>query len=258
MALDQVDRAAFPQDTGPPEFRAIGRALDSLGRRLRAQRTAEEQLRLSETKLRQFAECSADIFWETGPDLRYNWIQAANLEGNMAPSDMLGRTRWEVVGVDPDHDPSWRRHRNDMLAHRPFRDFLYKSDIPGSDQPRWWRVNGSPILDCNGGFVGYRGTGTDVTEHVAMTEELRRSQSRDAISRLSGGVAHDFNNLLTVLQSNLELLQKRADLKAPLREMLAPLPFVRTERGFSFDSPTPDTRSSPIAASGAYRYHQLF
>ncbi|MEM9439606.1 MAG: ATP-binding protein [Pseudomonadota bacterium] len=228
--LDRADRAAFPEDTGPPEFRAIGRALGSLGRRLRAQRTAEEQLRLSETKLRQFAECSADVFWEKGADLRYTWIQAANLDGKIAPSDMLGRTRWEVAGADPDHDPNWRRHRNDMLKRRPFRDFLYRSDTPGSDRPCWWRVNGAPILDCNGGFVGYRGTGTDVTEHVAMTEELRRSQSRDAMSRLSGGVAHDFNNLLTVLQSNLELLQKRADLKAPLREMLTRC-LRATERG---------------------------
>ena len=219
--LDKADRRSFPRDTGPPEFRAIGRALDALAKRVRAQREAEEQLRLSEAKLRQFAECSADVFWETDSDLRYNWVQTANLGGDSSPSDILGRTRWEVAGVDPDDDPYWCRHRSDMQKHRPFRDFLYKVDTPGGGHPHWWRVNGAPIQDCDGSFVGYRGTGTDVTEQVAMTEELRRSQSRDAVSRLSGGIAHDFNNLLTVLKSNLELLEKRADLTAPSREMLA-------------------------------------
>lgn len=229
-SLDKTDSKAFSRDSGPPEFRAIGRALDSLAKRLRAQRSAEQQARQSEGKLRQFAECSADAFWETTADLRYSWVQLPGVEGNVDPSGFLGRTRWELAGGDPENDPLWRRHRDDMLNQRAFRDFLYKAWMPGYKSAQWWRVNGAPMVDENGRFLGYRGTATDITDEVAVADQLRQSQSRDAVSRLSGGVAHDFNNLLTVLQSNLELLQKRADLNAPLREMLARC-LRATERG---------------------------
>ncbi|MEM7045650.1 MAG: ATP-binding protein, partial [Pseudomonadota bacterium] len=228
--LDQADSEAFSQDQGPSEFRAIGRALDALAKRVRAQRSAEDQLRQSETKLRQFAECSTDVFWETGADHRYSSIQMSGAQTGVDPSASLGRTRWELAKGDPDSDPIWRRHLDDMQNRRSFRDFLYKTPMPGAEVDRWWRVNGSPMIDQEGRFLGYRGTATDVTDQVAVADQLRQSQSRDAISRLSGGVAHDFNNLLTVLQSNLELLQRRGELKAPLREMLARC-IRATERG---------------------------
>jgi PAS domain S-box-containing protein len=141
---------------------------------------AQAALSESEARFKDFAEVASDWYWECDAEHRFTDYSVNDSEAAAANEDwshMLGKTRFEQRLREDSDDEKWRRHRADLNTHRPFRNFVYKSE-GGKGGYRHVRISGKPIYDSEGSFIGYRGTGSDITEARRRDEELRRSEQR--------------------------------------------------------------------------------
>jgi diguanylate cyclase (GGDEF)-like protein/PAS domain S-box-containing protein len=180
---DLVARQAFAR-LGPAARREASAAL-----KRRAQRATETSLLNSEARLRDFADAGSDWRWEMDAELRFTTIaeNAGEVEGNEFAT-LVGKTRWEGLNVDFEQDEAWRRHREDLLARRPFRNFRYRAQWP-SGRVYHIRVSGNPVFDARGAFLGYRGIASDETQEVETRLRAERAEAllRDAVDSISEG-----------------------------------------------------------------------
>jgi len=132
------------------------------------------ELRASEDRMLDFAHMAADFFWEADAELRFSWVSDSAMINAMQIPQRLGMTPWDALGGDPSA-VHWVRLRSDMEAHRPFRDFR-DEEIDKAGQLHSVSVSGIPLFDGTGQFIGYRGTGRDITADVLAAHELETAK----------------------------------------------------------------------------------
>ncbi len=184
---------------------------------------AEEALRESEQRFRDYAETASDWFWEAGPDHRVTRISEHVSDIGFVPSGLAGMSRWDIA-TDVESEPEkWRVLRAMIDAHQPFRDFVYT--VNGAGSPAYVRTSGKPIHDANGNFLGYRGTGTNITaiiraDHAeqALREaqaELARVTRVTTLGELTASIAHEVNQPLAAVIANAEACLRWLDRETP-------------------------------------------
>jgi two-component system cell cycle sensor histidine kinase/response regulator CckA len=165
---------------------------------------AEEEIRQSQQKLRIHFEHTplAVVEWDT--QLRITeWSPSAERVFGYSREEAIGRAASFIV------PPALREHVDrigqELLTRgggtRSTNDNLTKDGRTISCE--WYNT---PLVDDAGKVLGVASLVQDVTERVALEEQLRQSQKMEAIGRLAGGVAHDFNNLLTVILGYSQIL----------------------------------------------------
>ncbi len=132
-------------------------------------------LRESEERFRDFANVSSDWFWEMDANLKFSFFSDhfEDVTG-VPPKALLGKTR-EETGI-PDVDPAaWAKHLDNLKYKREFHDFIHPRTGADGDIV-WISIGGIPIFNEAGDFLGYRGTGSDVTVRKKAEIELLRNQ----------------------------------------------------------------------------------
>ncbi len=132
------------------------------------------ELQLAEERFNDLLQLTADWLWEQDAELRFSWFSSNYSQGGADHKSYIGVKRWELpLEVPAD---VLAKHQAQLAAHQPFRDLEYRiTTLDG--QKRWYSISGLPLFN-DGVFVGYRGTGREITQRKALEEELQRQLKR--------------------------------------------------------------------------------
>jgi diguanylate cyclase (GGDEF)-like protein len=166
--------------------------------------------------LREFEEVSCDWLWETNRDGMFR-----NVGARMATVLQLDKAQLQNLSVFD--IPSCRTKEEDdlcdivlfMQKRTAFKDATLAVLVEGC--VRWLSLTGHPVHDDTGGFLGYRGIGSDVTEarvgrqkieflasHDGLTGLLNRKAFVDEASAACDGLASDHFALLLIDLDNFK------------------------------------------------------
>jgi PAS domain S-box-containing protein len=175
------------------------------------QKRAEDALRESEQRFRDFTESASDWYWETGPDHRF--ITETEQLVTM-PVREIGTLAWDYARDMEEEPEKWRLHLANLDAHKSFRDFRYRAASRDGSEI-YLAASGKPLFDTQGRFLGYRGVTRQITAAVraALLEEALQEAKV-----VGDNIAHDLRTPLTRVRIRLERGREHA---ATLEELRA-------------------------------------
>jgi PAS domain S-box-containing protein len=161
------------------------------------------ELATSEARFRSIAEQSPMMVWRTDPAGRCDYF-------NQTWLDFRGRSQAQETGegwtsgIHPeDLERVQDAFRVATAAREPFEivSRLQRRD----DVYRWIVHRGAPYFDAHGTFLGYLGSGLDITERIELESALERQSEHK--SRLMAALSHDARTPLNAVVLAAQLLQ---------------------------------------------------
>jgi diguanylate cyclase (GGDEF)-like protein len=123
---------------------------------------------------------------------------------NRPEDEIIGRSLTSLFDLGESNREGERTLAFHLSSRSSFQELGVRSAVSGEE--RWWSINGLPAYDSFHNFVGFRGSGTDLTEKKRSEESVNRLAQFDSLT----GLANRFQTQETlekILSSPLE--QKR-------------------------------------------------
>ncbi|MFZ1640312.1 MAG: diguanylate cyclase [Candidatus Contendobacter sp.] len=155
---------------------------------------------------RALAEASNDLLWEFDARGRLR-----DLGGRLAKTVEWHKdhrdTGWRAYVVQQEQDTDFAALETAIRQRRPFQQLVLRLRLPGRDQSVWTLNSGSPLFDDGGGFLGYRGATTDITDHKKAEALQRQAEAllRDYDQKLEAEVVERTRTLAEASQRNWRL-----------------------------------------------------
>jgi C4-dicarboxylate-specific signal transduction histidine kinase len=219
-----------------------------------------------EQQFRDYLETASDWYWETDADhivTRMRNYEELRALGRLPGTSRIGLARWDFAEDIKSQPEKWELHRSMLDAHQPFGDFIYPA-VRFDGSLMYVKVSGKPRFDANGAFLGYRGTGNDVTAAVRADQAeaaLRQVQAElvhvtrvTTLGELAASIAHEVNQPIAATLTNAEaalrflrfdppeLDEVREALEWIVREVARAGAVVQRIRNLVKKAPLPDDR----------------
>lgn len=144
---------------------------------IRARKAAEKALRESETKFRTLVESTSDWIWEMNEYGVFTYASPQVLELlGYAPEEVIGRTPFDLM---PPDEAVRVRGIFDAIRRekKPFHS-LENANLHRDGRIVFMETSGSPVMDAQGMFKGYRGIDRDITERKEAEKERRANAEK--------------------------------------------------------------------------------
>jgi PAS domain S-box-containing protein len=216
-----------------PVFDASGAVAGVIGlfAEITQRRLVEAQVRESEERFRNMANCAPVMLWMSGRDKLCDFFNQGWLAFTGRSLEQEVGNGW-AEGVHPDdvthcmqvYESSFDAHRSFEMEYR-----LRRHD----GEYRWILDTGAPRFAPNGEFMGYVGTGVDITDKKQAEESnrhLAHLQHLATMGELTAAIAHELRQPLTAISLNVDAADSWLDLKTPdVRELKQVLRDIRSD-----------------------------
>ncbi len=155
-------------------------------RKMEVRTAREHEQRRAEELLAEYEETGQGWFWETDRrgQLTYVSRRIAKSLGK-TPADLEGRPFTELFILDIQEPQESERT---LVFHLSTRSSFHELPVRAATkerEERWWSISGRPVLDQFDNFLGFRGSGTDLTETRKSQRDVVQLARFDSLTKLA-------------------------------------------------------------------------
>ncbi|MCP5396446.1 MAG: EAL domain-containing protein [Sphingomonadaceae bacterium] len=172
--------------------------------RLEEEQKQERIRKRAEGILQDYEDTGQGWFWETDRrgNLTYISDSVADAIGQKK-TVIVGRPFAELFDLSHENREGERTLNFHMSARSAFTEQAVKA---ATKEDRYWSISGRPVYDSFHNYVGFRGSGTDLTEKKRSQEQASRLAHYDSLTGLAN--RHQMSLSLEKILSAPQLMQR--------------------------------------------------